>query len=109
MGIFDFFKSDFSYLPLGKLEKLDVKKSEKKSAISEVSEEPEFSTWPSRSAELYARVCRGKMGTPEVKWVQRFLMYLHPWSLFLCGIHCQDGSKKIDWKNIPLVMILTEK
>ena len=47
----------------GKLEKLDVKKSGKKSAISEVS------TWPSRSAELCGRVCRGKVGTPGVKWV----------------------------------------
>ena len=66
------YKSDFSYLPLGKarkveglkisvfqnltfcirhqgkLEKLNVKKSGKKSAISEVSEESEFLTWPSR-------------------------------------------------------------
>ena len=98
LKIFDFFKSDFSYLPLGKLEKLDVRKSrifqnptfriwhwgklEKldvkksggKSTISEAS------TRPSRSAELYGRVCGGKLGTPRVKWVQLFLMYLHPWS-----------------------------
>ena len=46
----------------------------KKSTISEAS------TWPSRSAELYGRVCGGKLGTPEVKWVQLFLMYLHSWS-----------------------------
>ena len=45
-----------------------------KSTISEAS------TWPSGSAELYGRVCGGKMGTPGVKWVQLFLMYLHSWS-----------------------------
>ena len=38
------------------------------------------STWPSRSAELYGRVYEGKLGTPWVKWVQLFLMYLHSWS-----------------------------
>ena len=46
----------------------------KKSTISEVS------IWPSRSAELYGRICGGKLGTPGVKWLQLFLMYLHSWS-----------------------------
>ena len=46
----------------GKLEKLDVKKLEKKSAISEVSKQSEFSTWPSRSVELH-------VGSVGVKWV----------------------------------------
>ena len=54
--------------------KLDVKKSEEKSTTSEAA------TWRSRSAELYHRACGGKLGTPGVKWVQLFLMYLHSWS-----------------------------
>ena len=83
--IFDFFKSDFSYLPsgktrkvgclkipdfsesdlsyltLGKIQKAGCEKAWEKSTISEVS------TWPSRSAELYGRVCGypwGKIGYP---------------------------------------------
>ena len=48
-----------------------LKSQGKKSTISEVS------TWPSRSAESYGRVCGGKLGIPGVKWVQLFLMYLH--------------------------------
>ena len=67
LKISDFSESDFSYLALGKTRKVGCGKSQRKaSAISEVSEELEFS---SRSAELYGRVCGGKMGTPGVKRV----------------------------------------
>ena len=57
------FRIQLSSLASGKLEKLDVKKSGKKSEISEVSEESEFSTWTSRSAKLYCGICGGKMAT----------------------------------------------
>ena len=57
-----FSESDFSYLALGKTRKVGCEKvREKTSAISEVSEESKFSTWSSRSAELYGRICGGKM------------------------------------------------
>ena len=72
LKISDFSESDFSYLALGKTRKVGCEKVRKKtSSISEVSEKSEFSTWPSRNAELYGRVC-------GVKWVQLFLMYFHP-------------------------------
>ena len=74
LKIQDFSESDLSYLALGKTGKLDEKKPAEKSTISEVS------TWPSRSAELYGRVFGGKLGAPGVKWVQLFLMYLYSWS-----------------------------
>ena len=103
--MFDFFKSDFSYLPLGKTrivgclkipnfsesdlsylafigktEKLDEKKPGEKSTISEVS------TWPSRSAELYGRVCGGKLGYPWGKMgtaISHVLVFLEPRGTYL--------------------------
>ena len=60
LKISDFSESDFSYLALGKTGKVKCEKvREETSAISEVSEESEFSTWPSRSA----------VGSVGVKWV----------------------------------------
>ena len=70
----DFSESDLSYLALGKTQKAGCEKVRGK--IYNIR----GSTWPSRSAELYGRVYEGKLGTPWVKWVQLFLMYLHSWS-----------------------------
>ena len=42
---------------------------------------PEASTWPSRSAELYGRVCGDKLGTPGGKMgtaISHVLAFLEP-------------------------------
>ena len=82
LKIFDFFKSDFSYLPSGKTRKVgclkipDFSESDFSDLASEKTRKAgcekargkkytisEVSIWPSKSAELYGRVCGGKMGT----------------------------------------------
>ena len=37
-----------------------------------------------------------KLGTPGVKWLYRFLKYLHPWGPVLCLIHSEDGFNEIN-------------
>ena len=49
------------------------------------------------------------MVTPGVKWIQLFLMYLHPWKSVFMRDPLSGWLKEIDGKHIPPVMNLTEK
>ena len=69
----DFSESDLSYLALGKTRKAGCQKVRGKSTISEAL------TWPSRSAELYGRVCGGKLGTA----ISHVLAFLEPRGIHL--------------------------